>query len=334
MNVLVTGGLGFIGSTISEKLLEKGHDVVIVDSLIRGGVANNAKRVPKATVYKGDIRTSFYNEDIQNIECIIHCAANPGIGVSLKDPLFDFDVNARGTLNMLELARRNDASFIYCSTNKVYPKRVFNEVGLTEGRNRYYYDEHVLDFGKNKYTQDICGDEHTPYGCSKLVGDLYCSEYFHTYGVKTIVNRMSCIYGTHQYGTEEQGWISHFIRSALRNEPVTIYGNGKQVRDILWGEDLAELVLMEMRGANTLGGKGFNVGGGPSFSLSLRELVTIIEQKLEVPMKLNYGEWRKADQKYYVSDIDDVVLRTGWSPTVRPNRGVDMLIDWYKNNDI
>ena len=324
--VLITGGLGMIGSTIGEKLLSEGKEVVIVDNEHRENVSRNRARVQGAIIHKEDILhidekspwKHTYGEDMKDVDAIIHCAANPGIPVSLENPEYDFKVNALGTLKMLELARKKDLAFIYCSTNKVYPQEFIDAL------NTKYAD--IKKWGGVELTNEIVGGTHSPYGCSKLVGDLYCSEYFNTYGVKTVINRMSCIYGTHQYGTEEQGWIAHFIFSAIQNKTINIFGDGKQVRDCLWAEDLAKLFMIELENIDKFGGSKWNVGGGIRNTLSLLECIETIEKLSGKKIGLKYHPPRIADHKVYVSDITP--LEKWWKPTVNPTEGVKRLYDW------
>jgi len=325
MKILITGGAGFIGSNTARLLLDRGYEVIILDNLSRKGVVNNLKWIPEARFIFGDVRNLEHLQHlIKDVDGIVHCAANPGIPFSLENPKEDFKINAMGTLNVLEIARKIDCPVIYCSTNKVYPEDLINSIPLIEKETRYEWADRK-GFSK---TDMVGGRPHSPYGISKLVGDMYCQEYFSVYGLHTVVNRMSCIYGTHQYGNEEQGWVAHFVFSVLRNKLITIYGNGKQVRDMLWGEDLARLFLLEIEKINKFKGTVWNVGGGPENTMSLIECLAHIHAKTGKEIRLNFKEWRVADHKVYISDIGE--LKKYWKPTISPEQGIDILIEWAK----
>lgn len=321
MKILVTGGAGFIGSTISRTLIDHGHEVVVLDNLSREGVINNLKTIPDAKFVLGDIRKDLNRCGV--VDGIVHCAANPGIPFSISNPLEDFSINAFGTLKVLEFARKIDAFVIYCSTNKVYPENVINAIPVRETDTRYEWSR---PFPVN---DNIGGRPHSPYGVSKLVGDIYCQEYHSVYGLKTVVNRMSCIYGTNQYGKEEQGWVAHFVFSALRGDTINIYGSGKQVRDMLWGDDLARLFMIEIEKIDKFAGKVYNVGGGMNNTMSLLECILLLEQKLNKKIQLVFKEWRPADHKVFISDISP--LKQFWKPTIPPKKGIDKLIEWARS---
>lgn len=336
MKVLVTGGAGFIGSNTVEYLLEKGYEVVAFDNLRRKGVEHNLKRLsdnPDFTFVRGDIRNL---EDFdflpKGLEGVIHLAANPGIPWSLQVPRYDFDVNALGTFNILEFARKNgNIPVVYASTNKVYSDKV-NEIPLIEKEKRYEFkDKDFLGFNE-KFPIDGCGDgsSHSPYGCSKYTGDIYCQEYAANFNVPTVVNRMSCIYGKWQHGVADQGWVMWFVRAALLDLPLTIYGDGKQVRDCLYGRDLAELYESELRNINVHGGKVYNAGGGVENTLSLLELIDYLEDKTGKKLKTTFTEWRPADHRVYISDISKV--SKFWKPKTSIKKGLDSCFEWAKEN--
>ncbi len=324
MRLLVTGGAGFIGSTIARKALDEGNDVVVLDSLWRKGVEENLKRIPEAEFIKGDVRNREDIEKCGKADFIVHCAANPGIPLSIRDPVYDFNVNALGTVNVLEYGRKNNSPLVYCSTNKVYSEGYVNSVELVEEEKRYSFKD--KSFKGFKMTHEVSGPSHSPYGVSKLAGDLYCQEFNSTLGLPTIVNRMSCIYGTHQFGVEEQGWVAWFVLSALNEKELNFYGNGKQVRDLLFGEDLAELVMFEMDKIDKLKGSVFNVGGTIEKTLSLIECKEFIEQEMKMEFKVNYFDWRPADHKVYISDIGE--LERHWKPKTTPQEGLKKIIEW------
>lgn len=326
--VLITGGAGFIGSNVARYLLDNGYEVTLLDSLVRQGVVNNLKYLKEAKFVKGDIRNRKDILKCGDADIIYHCAANPGIPISLENPMYDFDVNAIGTLNMLEYARHYGSSLIYASTNKVYGEEV-NKIPTIEENTRYDYRGKYNGRGiPSDFSTD--GSDHSPYGCSKLTGDLYCREYSTNLGVPTIVTRMSCIYGTMQYGQSEQGWVSHFIASAILDKQLEIFGNGKQVRDCLFGQDLAELIHKLIRGFDKYNGSVFNVGGGYKNTISLVEMVKYLEKKSGHKIKLHFNSWRPADHRVYYQDISD--LEGIWKPKTGVIEGFDVVWDWVNEN--
>lgn len=329
MKVLITGGAGFIGCNVARYFFDKGSfldkEIVILDNLIREGAQNNLAFIKEAEFIRGDVRNNLNLMRLGEINAIIHCAANPGIPKSINNPVFDFKNNALGTLNVLEFARKNDCPVIYCSTNKVYPEDLINSIPLYEPLYGKRYEWEQKGFPK---TNLVGGRPHSPYGVSKLCGDLYCQEYHAVYGLPTVVNRMSCVYGTHQYGTEEQGWVAHFVFSALTNKELNIFGNGKQVRDMLWIEDLTKLFLLELKEIDKFKGTVWNVGGGHKNTMSLLECIEYLEKRLKIKFKLNFDNWRPADHKVYISNIGD--LEKYWTPTVSPKEGIDKLMKWAK----
>ncbi|MFH1339126.1 MAG: NAD-dependent epimerase/dehydratase family protein [Candidatus Omnitrophota bacterium] len=330
--VLITGGAGFIGSTIAEYLLNSGYEVVIFDSLIRKGVEFNIARLKAAyrrdggiEVIQGDVRFDYDLEKVGKVDGIIHAAANPGIRRSIDMPRFDFDTNASGTLNVLEFAKKIGAPVIYCSTNKVYDGRKINAIPLKELQTRYEYDD-------DRYIRGIPpdfpvdGGDHSCYGVSKLSGDIYCQEYSCNMGVPTVVNRLSCTAGSWQLGVEDQGWVAWFVFAAITGKPINIFGNGKQVRDILDAADLARLFEIQFREIDTHNGKVYNVGGGPGNTLSLLECINYLNNKLNINIHLKFHPWRVADHRVYISDISK--LNKFWQPKTGPYRLLDKIYQW------
>lgn len=358
MVILITGGSGFIGTNIALLARKKGYSVIVMDSFVRPKSEENIPVLKEAgvNILRGDVRLM---QDFQRSpvpDAIIHLAANPGIPWSIQWPAYDFEVNAKGTINVLEYARvmgeqlKKKIPVIFASTNKVYSDLI-NVIPIKENDTRYYWDELVQlgavgeheawDFGftamgiNEKFPIDGFGKHgHSPYGASKLSADIYCQEYFLKYGVPTVVNRMSCIYGYYQKGVSDQGWIDHFIRQAVfeKKPKLTIFGNGKQVRDMLWGEDVADLYLREIENIDKVKGSVFNVGGGTGNTLSLIESIKIIEEITKKKFKLDFQDWRHADQRIYVSDIEKVNKLLGWAPTVKPLTGISLMIDKYTQN--
>jgi len=347
--VLCTGGCGFIGTNMCEVLVDRGYEVVALDNLSRRGVHKNKEYLEK--MYKdkfkfvwGDVRnTEDLDREIKDeIGAIVHLAANPGIPRSIVNPIYDFKENALGTLNMLEFARtRQVKAFIYASTNKVYSDGV-NQIALIERKKRYdiaaglfekVYFEGATEKG---FTEDFAIDgvgafPHSPYGCSKYVGDIYCQEYYHGFKVPTVVNRMSCIYGKYQHGVEDQGWLSWFCLAKIQNKPLNIFGNGKQVRDCLFGRDVAELYEEEIRNIDTNAGQVYNVGGGIHNSVSLLQVIDHLNFKDGRKLDLEFKDWRLADHKLYISDISKLEAR-GWKPKTSIWDGIDILHKHIQDN--
>lgn len=342
MKILVTGGAGFVGSHVSEYYARRGDEVTVLDNLSRGdtlktadkGVSsynwNYLKNVENIELVSGDIRRN--DEVIRaavDVDVIIHTASQVAVTSSVEDPRTDFEINALGTFNVLEAARKsgNSPAVVYCSTNKVYGENV-NQIPVKEEKTRYVFDD--LAGVPETLSIDLC--EHTPYGCSKLAGDLYVQDYAKLYGLKTAVFRMSCIYGTRQFGNEDQGWVAHFVISTLRGKPLTIYGDGKQVRDILYVSDL--VVAYDSFLNSNEKGAVYNIGGGPRNTISLLELLDLLEEETGKKSEVTFSDWRPSDQKVYISDITKAEKELGWEPKTGPNEGIERLIRWVKEENI
>jgi CDP-paratose 2-epimerase len=241
-------------------------------------------------------------------------------------PMLDFDVNARGTLNVLEGLRGcgRNGPLVFTSTNKVYGN--LEDVGLRADGTRYIpEDSLVAAFGVSE-RRGL--DFHSPYGCSKGTADQYVLDYARVYGIDSVVFRMSCIYGPHQFGNEDQGWIAHFLIQALEEKLLTIYGDGMQVRDALYVDDLVEAFVLAETNAGRLAGKAFNIGGGQANTISLLELLDLINAVDGRRPKARFENWRTADQRYYVSDTRRFQAATGWRPEVGVREGVERLYRW------
>jgi len=341
MKILVTGGAGFIGSHVAEHYIKAGEDVVVLDNLSRmrllGTHARNAlynwnylhENYAKIQLVKGDVRRLEEVKRVsKGVDAIVHAAAQVAVTTSLKNPLLDFEINARGTLNVLEAARINDAAIVYTSTNKVYGENV-NKIPVKKRGKRYYFADAKYKNGIDEdFPVDLCG--HSPYGCSKLAADLYVQDYGSTYGMKTGVFRLSCIYGERQVGVEDQGWLSWFAIATLTNKHLTIYGDGKQVRDALWVDDLVSAFDKFIR--SKLRHEVFNIGGGPKNTLSLLELLDLMQKLTGKRAKISFTEWRKADQRVYVSAIPKIWRKLKWKPRVRLSAGVERMLTWVSEN--
>jgi len=341
MKILVTGGMGFIGSHIAEYHAMKGHQVVVIDNLSRGRLLSDAmfgKNLNQNHLLtygnikhiNADIRDkATVMEAAQGCEVIFHAAGQTAVTTSMQNPEDDFSANVVGTFNVLESARQNGVgTVVYCSTNKVYGENV-NKVEILEGKRRYAFEEAYNKGISENFPVDLC--EHTPYGCSKLTGDIYCQEYARCYGIRTAVFRMSCIYGTRQFGIEDQGWVAWLTYATLRNIPLNIYGDGKQVRDLLFISDLVD--LYEKFLLSDISHGVFNVGGGRDFSVSILELLELLHEITGKRAPLTYSDWRHSDQKIYISDTGKVMDTLGWKPEVSPLAGVGRLVEFMTNNE-
>jgi CDP-paratose 2-epimerase len=257
---------------------------------------------------------------------VFHFAAQVAVTTSLDDPLSDFSTNARGTLNLLEAIRKTgrDIPLLFTSTNKVYGDLDDLDLILKDGR----YAPAEASTAEQGIGEERSIDFHSPYGCSKGAADQYVLDYARTFGLKTVVFRMSCIYGPHQFGTEDQGWIAHFLLQALRDEPIRLYGDGRQVRDVLFIEDLVEAMLLAHSKIESIHGRAYNIGGGPKHTISLLELTDMIGEIQCKPVKVVFSDWRLADQRYYVSNTGRFMTDTGWTPSVSVRSGVERLHRW------
>lgn len=332
--VLVTGGAGFIGSNLARRLLAEGHAVHVYDSLARPGVETNLGWLHEA----GGDRLSFTRADIRDrralrravddVDVVCHLAAQVAVTTSVVDPIEDFEVNARGTLEVLEAirARSMPPVLLYTSTNKVYG--ALPDVVMHPRGDRYVpADAHVARHGIDE-SRPL--DLHSPYGCSKGAADQYVLDYTRTYGLPAVVFRMSCIYGPRQFGTEDQGWLAHFLFRALGARPVTVYGTGRQVRDVLYVDDLVDAMLGALAAIDRTGGRAFNVGGGPGNTLSLNELIRRVERLHARPLTVEHQGWRTGDQRYYVSDPRALGEAIGWRPRTDVETGLARLDAWTR----
>lgn len=343
MRLLITGGAGFIGSHLAELYAKRGSDVTVFDNLLRAKLLgkgykntkynwNYLKRHDNVKLIKGDVTNSKQlREAYKDIDAIIHTVAQTAVTTSLTDPQTDFMINALGTFNVLEAARNLSKKLviIYCSTNKVYGSNV-NKIKVLEKETRYIFEDKFKKGVPETFPIDLC--EHTPYGCSKLAGDLYTQDYGKTYGLKTAVFRMSCIYGPRQFGVEDQGWIAWLAIATMTGKPITIYGDGKQVRDILYIDDLIYAFDAFLQRKNQLSDGVFNIGGGPENTLSLLELLDLLEELTGKRSKINFSNWRPSDQKVYISNISKAREKLGWTPKTNPHEGVKRLVNWVLEN--
>jgi CDP-paratose 2-epimerase len=334
MKILITGGAGFIGVNSAYYFAKKGHRVVIFDNLSRDGTDKNLDWIQKeckVEFFKGDLRKFVDLVDVFNnngkFDLILHLAAQVAVTTSVTNPYDDFEINALGTFNLLEATRRYspNAAFIYSSTNKVYGE--MEDLNIVEDHGRYTYGDLSEGVDENRNL-----DFHSPYGCSKGAADQYCRDYFRIYGLKTIVLRQSCIYGYRQFGIEDQGWVAWFCIASALGKPITIYGDGKQIRDVLFIDDLIKAFELAYKNRNKACGQVFNIGGGPENTMSLHELIDSLERQKRKKIPVSYDDWRPGDQKVFVGNIAKAKKELGWEPTVNPTEGVEKLYKWVINN--
>lgn len=331
---VITGGAGFIGCNLADRLARQGEAVLIYDNLSRPGVEQNLawlreRHGPRIAAEIADIRDAeTLAEAVRQAARLFHFAAQVAVTTSVADPVTDFEINLRGTLNLLEAlrARPEPPPLVFASTNKVYGKLA--GLTLTETETRYVPVDGGIRRRGIAETQPL--DLYSPYGCSKGGADQYVLDYARIYRLPAAVFRMSCLYGPRQFGTEDQGWVAHFLISALEGRPVTIYGDGKQVRDVLFIDDAVEAFLLAAANLPALSGQAFNIGGGPANAISLLDLLRLIGRLTGTPPEVAFGPWRPGDQAYYVSDTSRFCARTGWRPAVGVEAGVGRLHAWLR----
>lgn len=331
--ILVTGGAGFVGSNLVADCAGRGDEVRVLDSLSRRGTEKNLDWLLR----RGEGRIEFVKADVRDYEAvrravvgvrvIYHLAGQVAVTTSVEEPRQDFEVNALGTFNVLEAARLGgeNPAVVFTSTNKVYGGMEDLEVVEEERRCRFVgamrgvSEERPLDF-------------HSPYGCSKGAADQYVRDYTRIYGLRTVVFRMSCIYGPRQFGSEDQGWVAHFLISGAKGRPLTVYGNGKQVRDILYVDDLVRAFRAATERIGAARGRIYNIGGGERNTLSLLELLEMMRTEFGYRVEPSFAQWRPGDQPIYVSDIRRAREELGWEPAVGRDEGIWKLHDWIREN--
>lgn len=334
--ILVTGGAGFIGFHVATRYIREGHEVHVLDNLSRNGARANFAKLERMERRRG-AQFRFHHVDLRvpgdvaavfahvRPEFVVHEAAQVAVTTSVTNPRLDFEINAFGTFNVLEAARMHapDAFLVYASTNKVYGG--MEDVAVVEEAKRYRYRDYPEGLDESRTL-----DFHSPYACSKGAADQYVHDYARIFGLRTVVFRQSCIYGTDQFGVEDQGWIAWFTIARVLGKPVTIYGSGKQVRDILWVEDLVE--AYDRAWKRDKGGEVYNMGGGSENTLSLLELVEILDGLQPASQPLQFGDVRPGDQPVYIANATKARRDLEWAPRMRPAAGVEKLHAWVKAN--
>ena len=330
--VLVTGGAGFIGTNLVDRLLAEGERVILFDNLSRPGVERNLlwlhdKHGDRLDIRVADVRNiQLLQQAVAEAKHVFHFAAQVAVTKSVENPASDFDINASGTIGLLEAIRTaaDPPSLLFTSTNKVYGGTSSVEIE----RNGYRYEPVDAQLRRYGLPEHVPLDFLSPYGCSKGSVDQYVLDYARTYGLQAVVFRMSCIYGQHQLGTEDQGWVAHFAIRTLCNSPITLYGDGCQVRDILFIQDLLDAMIRARDIMPRISGQAFNIGGGPARAVSLVELLQMLQELHGTLPQIRYGEWRTGDQRYYVSDIRKYAEAAAWAPRVTIETGVKALYEW------
>ena len=334
-NYLITGGAGFIGSNYVHRLLKRGEAVTIFDNLARAGAPRNLEWLKKEfgmdafEMVVGDVRDADrIAEAAKGADVIVHLAGQVAVTTSVTNPRDDFEVNALGTFNVLEAARLSGKKpiFLYASTNKVYGG--MDDVEVVEDATRWHYKD--LTYGAPE-TQPL--DFHSPYGCSKGTGDQYVRDYFRIYGLPTVVLRQSCIYGPRQFGIEDQGWLAWMIIAAVTGRKITVYGDGKQVRDVLHVDDLLDAYDAAIANIEVAKGQVYNMGGGVNNVLAIwAEFGPMIESLLGKKIEVARGDWRPGDQRVFYADYRKAERELGWKPKISLEEGIERLFQWVQEN--
>lgn len=332
MPVLITGGAGFIGCNLADRLASSGTAVLVFDSLARPGVGANLDWLRRRhgeliSVAVGDVRdTETISRAVQRASAVFHFAAQVAVTTSLDDPICDHDTNVSGTLNVLQAARRTGRGIpvITASTNKVYGD--LSDIALTTVGERYVPCDAAIAKAGIDEARPL--SFHTPYGCSKGSADQYTLDYARSFGLPTAVVRMSCIYGPRQFGLEDQGWLAHFVIRALKGDDISIYGDGRQVRDVLYVSDCVDAYCALLNKIEQCSGQAFNLGGGPGNAVSLRDVLDEIQRLVGVSLRVTYHKWRQGDQRWYVSDARCIRQALGLGESLGWRKGLRELALW------
>ena len=332
---LITGGAGFIGSNYAHRLIQRGEKVTIFDNLSRGGAPRNIAWLEETfgkdafRLIVGDLRDAdLLRESAKDADVIVHLAGQVAVTTSVLNPRDDFEANALGTFNALEAARLSERNpvFIYSSTNKVYGG--MDDVEVIEEATRWLYAN--LEHGCSE-EQPL--DFHSPYGCSKGTGDQYVRDYARIYGLRSVVFRQSCIYGPRQFGVEDQGWLAWMMIAAVTGRQITVYGDGKQVRDVLHVNDLLNAYDLAVEKIDEVKGQVYNVGGGTRNVMAIwAEFGPILEKLLGREIEVARDDWRPGDQRVFYADFRKAKRELGWEPKIDLEEGMELLFDWIKDN--
>lgn len=334
-SILITGGCGFIGSNAAKQFMSIGWNVTVLDNHSRVGAVDNLKWLQGHgnLIFKlADVRDSQVIEEIikaGQFDYVLHLAGQVAVTTSVLNPREDFEINALGSFNLLEAIRKfsPESVVLYSSTNKVYGN--LDELKVIKVEKSYSYEGLPLGVSESSPL-----DFHSPYGCSKGTADQYFLDYARIYNLKTIVFRQSCIYGPRQFGIEDQGWVAWFIIAATLKKPISIFGDGMQVRDALYVDDLIYAYQSAFENSHILKGQAFNIGGGPENTLSLIKLLEILKSEFGRDIEYKFADWRPGDQKVFICDISKFSIKTNWKPQVSCETGVRNLISWVAENKI
>lgn len=314
--VVVTGGAGFIGAHLADRLAAEGRPVRVLDSFARKGGRERLERLlrrhpGRITLIEADVRDrAAVRAALRGAEAAFHLAAQVAVTTSLASPREDFEINAAATLGLLEIARQESAAVLFASTNKVYG--ALSEIALDATGEAYVPEDETL--ARHGVAETRALDFRTPYGCSKGAADQYVLDYARTFGLPAASLRMSCVYGPWQSGGEDQGWVAHFAAQALRGRAITIYGDGRQVRDLLYVEDCVEAWLLAWRRIDQIAGRALNLGGGPGACASVLDVLRRLGTLIGRPVEVMFAPWRPGDQRWYVSDVRAARAALGLPP--------------------
>jgi len=334
---LITGGAGFIGTNLADRLLSQGRRVLVLDNLSRPGVERNVhwlqqQHPGRVQLEVADLRDAdAVRTAARRATAVFHFAAQATVPTGLDSPVHDFEINARGTLTLLEALRsmRRPPPLLYSSTSKVYG--ALDEVALAREGTRYAPVDPAMRANGLDETRSL--DFHGPHGCAKGAADQYVLDYARSYGLRTIVFRMSCIYGPHQFGNEDQGWVTHFLTRARAHRELTLFGDGLQVRDVLYVDDLVDACERALRDIDTLAGQAFNIGGGPANALSLIELLALLRSQYGLEARTRFAPWRSGDPRWFVADTHRFSRATGWTPRIGVAEGIARLDAWLDSEE-
>jgi CDP-paratose 2-epimerase len=330
MKILITGGVGFIGTNTALSFLAKGHEVCLVDNFSREGVSSNADAIksqyPQIKIIESDVsQTKNFLAELKSSDLIIHLAAQTAVTTSITNPQVDFENNLVASFKLLEAIRKeaSQATVIYASTNKVYGDLETHRLQKDKHLKRYLNLDYPKGINESQPLEFI-----SPYGCSKGSADQYFLDYARIFGLKTVVFRQSCIYGQYQMGVEDQGWLAHFSKQFLLNMPITIYGDGYQVRDLLFVDDLVEAYWLAHQQINQIAGQAFNIGGGSNNAFSLLNVIEMLTELIGYQPQIDFDHTRSGDQHYFVADNSLLKEKLGWQPSTDFKTGLATLIDW------
>lgn len=333
MKILITGGVGFIGTNTALYFANLPENQIdLVDNFSRHGVDSNAafiqEQAPQVGIHRHDIaQTDAYLDLIKQADVIIHLAGQTAVTTSIADPQLDFDSNLRGSFQLLEAVRQHnpEAILLYSSTNKVYGDLRHHRIELDAKAQQYRNLDHPDGVDESERLAFI-----SPYGCSKGAMDAYMEDYARIYGLRTVVFRQSCIYGRFQMGVEDQGWVAHFSKQFLSGAPITIFGDGFQVRDLLFVDDLIDAYHKAIEHIDTVQGKALNIGGGPENAYSLKQVIQLLQERIGDTSSITYDQTRAGDQPYFVSSNAAAKELIDWQPSTSFTTGIDQMIDWQR----